>query len=213
MNEDTDYTCTCLDLHEEIDTWKRTISRKKNKKKNGEGVSIFVIRQCSHSLLIHRRSHRLKNASFCWSVPGGYVDQGETFLEAAIRELREEAGLDLSQLEEDRFIEFLDETDVDGNRKVCYYVVVPEESHAEGPEHKFSWEIVRGSTKWVPLRSVVSFIRNSWKTEIPDQQENIIRKIEILMARLIIDRMVTFDRIKERPAFCQRYGMTKIRAA
>jgi 8-oxo-dGTP diphosphatase len=43
-----------------------------------------------HVLLIRRRWEPYAG---CWALPGGYLDQGETFAEAAARELAEETGL------------------------------------------------------------------------------------------------------------------------
>ena len=54
---------------------------------NDEGEACF---------LITRRSPRLKNHSHQWALPGGRLDEGETPAEAALRETREEIGLELS---------------------------------------------------------------------------------------------------------------------
>jgi len=42
-------------------------------------------------IFLMKRSRYVSNP-FCWSVPAGRIDQGETPLEAALRELHEEAG-------------------------------------------------------------------------------------------------------------------------
>lgn len=48
------------------------------------------------SIIVTRRSPRLKEHSGQWALPGGRVDEGETAIEAALRELDEEVNLSLS---------------------------------------------------------------------------------------------------------------------
>ncbi len=54
------------------------------------GVGSLVLR--GGRILLVRRA--FSPARGKWSIPGGHVELGESILEAAVRELREEAGLD-----------------------------------------------------------------------------------------------------------------------
>lgn len=51
---------------------------------------IVVINGDLQVLVIKRKNPPFQNQ---WALPGGYVDEGETFLQAALRELYEETGL------------------------------------------------------------------------------------------------------------------------
>ena len=54
---------------------------------------IITINDPQHIVLIQR-----KNPPYGWALPGGFVDYGETVEHAAVREMKEETGLDVQIL-------------------------------------------------------------------------------------------------------------------
>ncbi len=59
------------------------------------GMPSFDTWQRRAALILTRRSSRLKDHPGQWAIPGGSLDDGETAEHTALRELREEVGLDL----------------------------------------------------------------------------------------------------------------------
>jgi ADP-ribose pyrophosphatase YjhB (NUDIX family) len=60
---------------------------------NPKPVADVIIEYGGGIILIRR-----KNPPFGWAIPGGFLDYGETVEAAAIREAREETGLELADL-------------------------------------------------------------------------------------------------------------------
>jgi 8-oxo-dGTP diphosphatase len=56
-------------------------------------------------LLIQRKNEPYKGR---WALPGGFIEMDETLLEAAVRELREETGLNVPVLEQFRTFDAID---------------------------------------------------------------------------------------------------------
>lgn len=57
-------------------------------------VDIIIINEDGRIVLIER-----KNPPYGWALPGGFVDYGETLVDAAIREAKEETCVDVKILE------------------------------------------------------------------------------------------------------------------
>lgn len=62
--------------------------------------------------LLTQRGKSARNDRFCWEAPGGAVDEGETFEDAAVRELEEEIGVTVKLV--DLIYEVKEVTDSDG---------------------------------------------------------------------------------------------------
>ena len=55
------------------------------------GIGVILVNPAGHILIGKREG---SHAPY-WSIPGGYLETGETFETAAIREVKEETGLDI----------------------------------------------------------------------------------------------------------------------
>jgi len=61
------------------------------------GLPAYANWQAFASLLLTRRASHLRNHPGQWAFPGGRLDDGETAVRAALREMHEEVGVDLSE--------------------------------------------------------------------------------------------------------------------
>ena len=60
--------------------------------------TVDVIVEISGKIVLIKR----RNPPFGWAIPGGFIDYGESADDAAIREIKEETGLDITNLEQFR---------------------------------------------------------------------------------------------------------------
>ncbi|WP_420174865.1 NUDIX hydrolase [Luteococcus sp. OSA5] len=60
-------------------------------------IAVVALVQGGRVLLVHRHPGR-ENYPDCWDLPGGHVEEGEPPAVAAVRECREELGVELSNV-------------------------------------------------------------------------------------------------------------------
>ncbi len=97
-------------------------------------------------LLAHRRSFQLKHGAGLVSVPGGRVSAGRTFRDSAVRELAEEAGVDVRAFQLQCVVahnHFGTCSQCTKKQHVAYRVIFesPTLPWVRGPEKVHAWEI------------------------------------------------------------------------
>ena len=105
------------------------------------GVKTIVINdKDKDKILILRRSEK-SSRPHGWDFPGGGVDRSEDPLAATIREIKEETGLDVSQLQ--LLTAYLDNEGLDENKAI----ILGYSAHSSSENVKLSWE--HESFQWV----------------------------------------------------------------
>lgn len=73
----------------------------KTRKNNPDGVVIYSLYGENHDRVVLIRQFRYPLGGYVYELPAGLVDPGENYHVAAVRELKEETGLELKPLEVD----------------------------------------------------------------------------------------------------------------
>lgn len=126
------------------------------------GVSFLVFKD--NEVLLVRRGHEPRKG--CWSLPGGTVELGETVREAAIREIREECGI---EIEIEKTLGVLDRIFRDAEGRIQYHFVLIEllARHKSGALRAAS-DI--DAAEWVDVSELEKY-------ELPSDQIEVIRKV------------------------------------
>jgi 8-oxo-dGTP pyrophosphatase MutT (NUDIX family) len=73
----------------------------------GIGIGVLILNEDRTKTLLLLRGPNAKNEPGTWSRPGGTVEYGETLMQAVRREIKEELGIDLVNLEQRELLDHL----------------------------------------------------------------------------------------------------------
>ena len=137
--------------------------------KKEKSCGVIVINKDKQILLVkHQAGH--------YGFPKGHVESGETEIETAIRETKEETNIDVSIIGEYRFVISYD-TKYNTHKDVVYFMGYP-------TTHKIIPELVEVSdVKWVDYEQVASLLQfqniiDMWNNLVLSILDDIIDKIK-----------------------------------
>ncbi len=106
------------------------------------GVSKVVIKNDTGKVLLLLRSSTAPSRPLTWDLPGGIIEADEEALDAAVRETKEESGIDISNYD-------LKKLDTRKDYKFCWIVYG---ANVMAPKVDISWEHVE--FKWVNVEEL-----------------------------------------------------------
>jgi 8-oxo-dGTP diphosphatase len=106
-----------------------------------------------HLLLIQRGKEPFKNR---WALPGGFVNMEETLEQACCRELEEETGLQLSNMEQFRVFDAIDRDPRHRTISVVFYAMIPGVCQVKGEDDA-------SDARWFPLSQLPELAFDHWE--------------------------------------------------
>lgn len=127
-----------------------------------------IVEDQNGRILLQKRSDKVATAKNCWDISvGGHVDEGESYEEAALRELREELGFDQS-VHLEPLDKFYADNEIDGRRFKRFIMTFKAHLEADTEFHPEPEEV--SELKWFEPVSVEKLA-----TEHPELIANGIR--------------------------------------
>ena len=118
----------------------------KNKMENIEYTTMIYLKKDDCYLLLLRNKEKNDINEGKWIGVGGHLEEGETIDECAIREVKEETGLDVHSLSCAGEVLFVD----DGIKMMMYIYEITD----------FSGELIEcneGDLKWIPIKDIYNY--------------------------------------------------------
>lgn len=97
---------------------------------------------------------RMDDGSIFYGLPGGKAHTGETFADAAVRQVKVETGLSVTDLE---FVSLLEGEFLSGTRNECYAMFARFTAQFHGDLDPTDPEVL--GVKWVPFEQVETLVR------------------------------------------------------
>ena len=120
------------------------------------GFFLFLKEQKSLEFLLLKHPYR-------WDLPKGHCESGETFLDAAIRELKEETGIQKNQIAIDPIFQF----------EICYPVTYTDPSPATYHKQVVYFLAFLSTKPKLKLTEHDSFRWHEWDPRVKIQEETI----------------------------------------
>ena len=127
------------------------------------------IKRAAHVYIVQNETlllvaERMDDGSIFYGLPGGKAGAGESLADAAVRQVRHETGLTVTDL---NFVSLLEGEMLTGTKNECYANFGRFTAHFRGEIAPTDPEVV--GTQWVPFDSVMSLVRYGPPPEVEER--------------------------------------------
>jgi len=130
---------------------------------------VLPIKRAAHVYLVHERqlllvTERMDDGSIFWGLPGGKAHAGESLADAAVRQVKIETGLDVTDLE---FVSLLEGEILSGSKHHTYANFARFTAKWSGDLNPTDPEVL--GAQWVPFDDVMNLVRYGPPPEVEER--------------------------------------------